>query len=145
MNGPILLVEDNDDDIFFFQRAMKRAELTHPLFSVKDGRQAINYLDGVGEFADRAQFPLPCLVVLDLKLPHVSGMEVLKWLRTESAVRGTIVIVFTSSHLETDIQGAYKLGANSFIVKPASADRMLQVVKTLFAYWLDVNSPPNAG
>jgi CheY-like chemotaxis protein len=140
MSAPILLVEDNDDDIFFFQRAMKRAALTHPLFVVKDGRQALEYLQGHGHFSDRAKFPVPSFIILDLQLPYLNGMEVLEWIRNQSAFPTAIVIIFTSSHLETEINRAYRLGANSFVVKPASADRLVQVVRQLFGYWLDVNT-----
>jgi CheY-like chemotaxis protein len=145
MSGPpVLLVEDNKDDVFFFQRAMKRAELLHPLFVVTSGRQAIEYLEGSGPYSDRAQYPIPLLIVLDLKLPQVNGLEVLEWLRTQPAYRSIIVIVFTSSQLESDIRRAYQLGANSFIVKPSSAERTLEVVKRLFSYWLDTNALPPA-
>ena len=118
MNGTILLVEDDENDVFFFERAMKLAGMSNPLHVAQDGRQAIDYLKAVSDYADRAEFPLPSLVLLDLKLPRVRGLDVLKWIRGQPEFQTMIVIVFTSSGLASDIDKAYRLGANSYMVNP---------------------------
>lgn len=142
MGRPILLVEDNEDDVFFFKRAMEKAGLQHPLRRVEDGQQAIDYLRGVGKYADRSQFPLPCLVLLDLKLPRVSGLEVVKWIREQPALQTLVVIILTSSHLDVDVRQAYRLGANSFLVKTSSANQLANMVRLIHEYWLELNLPP---
>ena len=143
MTGTILLVEDNEDDVLFLRRAMKLAGILHPLQVVRDGRQAIDYLEGSGAYKNRAEFPLPCLVLLDLKLPRVMGLDVLHWIRQQSRLEPLPIIVFTSSQEENDIQRAYRLGANSYLVKPSSADKLLELVKTFGIYWLQHNTPPS--
>lgn len=139
MNRTILLVEDDANDVFFMKRAMKLAGMLNPLQVVSDGRQAIHYLGGTGEHSDRAQFPLPCLVLLDLKLPHVMGLDVLKWMREQPELKTVIVLVFTSSKLPPDISKAYFLGANSYLVKPSSPEELPEMVRMIKQYWLELN------
>src|SRR3954469_23104638 len=93
----ILLVEDNDDDVFAMQRALRKAQITHPVHVVSDGQKAIDYLSGSGTYTDRSNYPLPSLVFLDLKLPYVGGFEVLTWLRAQPDLRHLAVVVLTSS------------------------------------------------
>src|SRR5687767_8215633 len=116
MNQTILLVEDDPNDVFFMQRAMRHAGILDPLQMASDGREAIHYLAGTGPLVDRAKFPLPTLVLLDLKLPHVMGLDVLKWMRAQPELRHIIVLVFTSSQLSPDVSKAYFFGANSYLV-----------------------------
>jgi CheY-like chemotaxis protein len=144
MNPTILLVEDDDNDVFFFKRAAKLAGLTNPLHVAQDGRQAIDYLKGTGACADRSRFPMPSLVLLDLKLPLVMGLEVLKWIRAQPELRAVIVIVFTSSRLAPDIDTAYRLGANSYVVKPSSPSELQPMLAVIKQYWLDLNEPSPA-
>ena len=139
----VLLVEDNPDDVLLIQRAFRKARLTHPLHQVGDGEEAINYLDGRGIYANRQQYPLPGLLLLDLKLPRKSGMEVLAWLKMQPGLSQLPVVVFTSSREDTDIQRAYELGANSYLVKPVSFDDLLEMVQTLGLYWLQFNERPD--
>ena len=139
MNRTILLVEDDPNDVFFMKRAMKLAGMLNPMHVVDDGRRAIHYLDGAGEYSDRARFPLPCLVLLDLKLPHVMGLDVLKWIREQPELRTVIVLVFTASKLPPDISKAYFLGANSYLVKPSEPDELIQMVTLIKHYWLELN------
>ena len=139
MNRIILLVEDDDNDVFFMKRAMKLAGISNPLHVASDGRQAIQYLGGSGEHSNRAKFPLPCLVLLDLKLPHVMGLDVLKWIREQPELKNVIVLVFTSSKLPPDISRAYALGANSYLVKPSSSAELPNMVGMIKRYWLDLN------
>ncbi len=139
----ILLVEDEENDVFFMQRALKKAAINNPLQIAHDGQEAINYLQGSGEFADRKKYPLPGLVLLDLKLPHVKGLDVLKWIRGYEEVQNIIVIILTSSKLQPDIDEAYRLGANAYLVKPATSDKLADMVTLIKQFWLDLNHPPS--
>jgi CheY-like chemotaxis protein len=139
LNQTILLVEDDANDVFFMKRAMKLAEVINPVQVASDGQQAIHYLAGTGEYSDRAKFPLPGLVLLDLKLPHVMGLDVLKWIRAQPELRTVIVLVFTSSQLAPDINKAYFLGANSYLVKPSKPEGLIEIVRQIKQYWLDLN------
>ncbi|PSR17150.1 two-component system response regulator [filamentous cyanobacterium CCP3] len=112
----ILLVEDNPKDVFLVQRAARRAGVTTPLQVVSDGDAALNYLSGVAPYGDRAAYPLPVLVLLDLKLPRRSGAEVLAWIRQQPRLRRLPVVVLTSSREYADINGIYDLGVNAYIL-----------------------------
>ena len=138
---PILQVEDDPNDVFFLQHAMKKAGVANPVHVATDGQQAIDYLRGVGKFADRKKFPLPCLVLLDLKLPHVMGLDVLKWIRQESGL-SLVVVLLTASAEEADIASAYRLGANGFLVKPSEAHKLVDIAKAVNDFWLTHNTLP---
>lgn len=139
MNQTVLLVEDDENDVFFMQRAFQDANILTPLNVVTDGRQAIEYISGKGEYSDRQKFPLPCLILLDLKLPYVLGLDVLKWLREHNEFDTIVVVVLTSSKQDADIEKAYQLGANSYLVKPPDADQLLEMVKRIKLYWMEIN------
>src|SRR5437764_14452402 len=117
----ILQVEDDPNDAYFFQHAMNKLNAANPVRVVTDGQEAIDYLSGTGKFADREQFPVPDLVLLDLKLPYVMGLDVLKWIR-EQPNTAPVVIILTASAEDEDIASAYRLGANAFLTKPSAAD-----------------------
>jgi len=136
---PILQIEDEENDILFLKLAAEKAGILKPVQVARDGREAIDYLAGNGKFADRDQYPLPCLVLLDLKLPQVPGMEVLKFIRSQPDLAAIIVVVFTSSDQDRDVEAAYRLGANSYIVKPASPKELLNLLGIIKSYWLRVN------
>ena len=136
MKTTVLLVEDNEDDIFFMRLAWEKAGVSHPLQVVQDGQQAVDYLAGVGKYADRQQFPLPCLVLLDWKLPYLMGVEVLKWIRSRSALKTLPVLVLTSSVQASDIDRAYRLGANAYLEKPSDAAKLADLVKLIKSFWL---------
>ena len=138
MNQTILLVEDEENDIFFMKRAAKKIGMLNPLQVAHDGQEAIDYLGGRGAYADRERFPLPGLVLLDLKLPRVMGLEVLKWIRQQAQLYGIVVVVLTSSNLGPDIDMAYRLGANSYLVKP-TPDKLSEMISAIKQYWLDLN------
>jgi len=138
-NRAILLVEDNEDDVFLMRRALKAAQISNPLQIVEDGKQAIDYLSGCGPYADRAQFPFPALVFLDLKLPIKGGLEVLDWIRKQPELDNLVVLVLTSSNEPSDLKRAYTLGANSYLVKPPTADQLLDLAKAFKWYWLEFN------
>lgn len=137
----ILLVEDEENDVAFMRYAMKSAGLAGHLKVVEDGGEAIAYLSGQGPFSDRAQFPLPVLIFLDLKLPKVMGMDVLKWIRERPEFDLTMVIVLTSSQQATDIREAYSAGTNSYLVKPSNPLDLGEVVRLAKRYWLELNQP----
>jgi len=141
MTTTILQVEDDPNDVYLFQHAMKKAGFTSPIQVASDGKQAIEYLDGKGKFADRKSFPLPGLVLLDLKLPYVMGLDVLKWIRQQPGV-ATVVVVLTASAQESDIASAYRLGANGYLIKPAEADKLQDMARAIKDFWLTQNTPP---
>jgi len=141
MTGTILLVEDEENDVFLMQRALNRAAVVNPVHVANDGREAIDYFRGAGKFADRKEFPLPGLVLLDLKLPYMKGLDVLKWIRQQPEV-ATIVILLGSSAAKADIAAAYRLGANGFLVKPPEASQLLNMIKAVKDFWLTHNTPP---
>jgi CheY-like chemotaxis protein len=132
---PILLVEDNEDDIFFMRRALKSAGIVHPLQVVNTGDLAIQYFRGEGQFASRVDHPLPCFVFLDLKLPKRSGIEVLQWIRTQSTSPGTVIVILTSSNEPKDVQMASEYGANAYLVKPATAPELLDMLQAVKNFW----------
>jgi len=133
------LVEDDENDVFFFKRAMKLAQWTDPLQVAHDGKQAIEYLSGSGPFSHRDEFPLPALLLLDLKLPYVNGLEVLKWIRDNPSLRQIAVIVLTSSREDIDVDRACQLGANAYVVKPAASEELVDLVKSIRAFWMEHN------
>jgi CheY-like chemotaxis protein len=139
MIGTILLVEDNEHDVFFMKRGMKTAEISNPLQVTQDGQEALDYLAGAGQYADRTRFPIPCLVLLDLKLPIKGGLEVLSWIRDQPAFRTLAVIVLTTSREPSDIETAYRLGANSYLVKPNDVTQLIDMVRAIKQYWLTFN------
>ena len=138
----MLLVEDDPNDILLIQRAFAKACLVNPLKVVRDGEEALNYLSGSGEFADRGRYPLPSLILLDLKLPRKSGLEILQWLRQQPALKHIPVIVLTSSKESNDVSRAYDLGANSYLVKPVGFEGLLELVKSIGMYWMILNKTP---
>ena len=133
---PILLVEDNQDDVFIMQRALRVGKITNPLQVVMDGREAISYLSGQDKYADRAQYPLPFIFFLDLKLPYVSGFDVLSWIRQQAALEDVVVVVLTSSGERRDQDQAYALGARSYLVKPPNAEGLSGIFESLQSHWL---------
>ena len=146
MNRSILVVEDDENDVMFVKMAMKRSGVTNPIQVVTDGQQALDYFQGSGKFANRSQFPIPYLVLLDLKLPFVMGLDVLAWIREQAELKSTIVIVLTSSRHTEDIRMAYQLGANAYLVKPADLDALEEMMRTLKGFWLTQNVPsPDCG
>jgi CheY-like chemotaxis protein len=137
--GPILLVEDNPDDVFFMRRAMTTAGIESPLHVVTDGTQAIEYLSGTGAFANRNAHPLPCVILLDLKLPGMGGLDVLAWMRGQPEFTTSVVIVLTTSREPRDVHEAYRLGANAYLVKPTSPAELAQVLSAIKTFWIDYN------
>jgi CheY-like chemotaxis protein len=142
MSAPILLVEDNPDDVLLLRRALTAAAVPAPVAVVRDGREARDYLAGDGIFANRVQHPLPVLMLLDLQLPHFSGFAVLEWLRAQPGLKRLPVIVLTSSREDRDVRTAYDLGANSYVVKPSGLVGLQDVARRVREYWLETNVRP---
>ncbi len=135
-NGVILIVEDRDDDVLLMRKAFEKALLTNPVQIVQDGEEAVAYLGGQGKYGSRAEYPLPVLVLLDLKLPRMDGFEVLSWIRQQDGIRGLPVIVLTSSTQINDVNRAYALGANSFFVKEIDFEQIVNLSTLIRHYWL---------
>lgn len=135
----VLLVEDDPADVALLERAFEKAGINASLKIAGDGEEAQAYLAGHGPFADRARFPLPNLVLLDIKMPRRSGMEVLEWIRKQKEFRSLPVVMLTSSRQAVNLRLAYDLGANSYLVKPVGFERLLETVRTFDAYWLQLN------
>ncbi len=139
----ILLVEDNPDDVLLIRRAFQKAGIGNPIVALDHGDEAVAYLDGLGSYSDRHRYPLPALMLLDLKLPRRSGLEVLAWVRQHEGLKRLPVVVLTSSRDEGDINQAYDLGANSYLVKPVAFDALLRLVRSVEGYWLMLNERPD--
>jgi len=133
-NSPILLVEDRGDDVFLVRRALDDARLITPIQVVFDGEQAIAYLDGEGKFADRSEYPMPELLLLDLKMPRIDGFEVLRWIGQQPHLSSIRIIVLTSSEDIRDVNLAYQLGAHAFLVKPIKPERFLHTLRCMKIY-----------
>jgi CheY-like chemotaxis protein len=140
----ILYVEDEETDVLLLRHVLSRAGITSLLKTVKDGRAARDYLAGHEPFADRRQYPLPSLVLLDLNLPYWSGFEVLEWLRQQPQLRRLPVVVFSSSSRPDDVARAYDAGANAYLVKPNALAELTVQVQALRDFWLLQNQFPPA-
>ncbi len=142
MNKAVLLVEDDDSDVLFMQMAMQAAGVENTLSVARDGREALAYLRGEGPYADRQQHPVPGLVLLDLRLPYVPGLKVLEWLRQQPAYAHLPVLILSSSDQDADVEAAYRLGANAYLVKPPLLGELEHIVRLIKKYWLEGDGPP---
>ena len=130
----ILVAEDDENDVFLIKRALHQAQFENPLAVVQTGEEAIAYLKGAAPYQDREKHPLPALVLLDLKMPRRDGFEVLAWIRQQPELNGLAVVVLTSSQESSDINRAYALGANSYLVKPANFLSLVEMINRLKEY-----------
>jgi CheY-like chemotaxis protein len=138
----ILLVEDNPSDIDLTKRALANANIANKVVVAEDGQEALDYLFGTGHYAGRDAAPLLAVVLLDLKLPKVDGLDVLRRIRADERTKRLPVVILTSSQEEQDIAAGYDLGANSYIRKPVDFLKFAEAIKTLGLYWLVLNEPP---
>ncbi|HEX2091700.1 MAG TPA: response regulator [Longimicrobiaceae bacterium] len=138
----ILLVEDDANDVLLIRHAFRKAGEDATIHVASDGDQAVAYLAGEGEFAERSRYPLPAFVLLDVKLPRRSGHEVLAWIRDQPVLRRIPVVMLTSSDVSSDRNRAYDLGANSYLVKPSGTTDRNEMVRLMGLYWLSLNRPP---
>jgi CheY-like chemotaxis protein len=141
-HAPILVVEDNENDVLLIRRTLERSGIPNPRHFVKSGEEAINYLVGVGPYANRERFPFPELVLLDLKLVQMDGFEVLKWVRAHPHFKDLRVVVLTSSSNIRDVNKAYQLGANSFLVKPLELENIASFFATIWIQLWKANNTP---
>ncbi|MBZ0092707.1 MAG: response regulator [Sulfuricellaceae bacterium] len=144
-NKIILLVEDNPDDETLTLRALKKSKILNEIVVARDGAEALDYLFGTGAFAGRDTSIQPQLILLDLKLPKVDGLEVLKRLRADPRTALLPVTVLTTSNEERDVVTSYQLGVNSYVRKPVDFDSFIEAVRQLGLYWLVLNTAPPAG
>ena len=140
----ILLIEDNPDDVELTLRALKKDDIANEVVVARDGEEALEYLMGTGKYTGRTVTDLPEVVLLDLKLPKVGGLEVLRAVRADPRTRLLPVVVLTSSSEEPDIITSYQLGANSYIRKPVDFDQFVDAIRQLGLYWLVLNQAPPA-
>ncbi len=138
----ILLAEDREDDVFLIRRAFQKGKISNPLYVVRDGEEAICYLAGIGKYSNRAEYPLPDLLLLDLKMPRADGFEVLRWVRGQPGLSALRIVVLTSSRDIRDVNQAYHLGANSFLVKPMDFDNFVETCRVVRDYWLKTSQAP---
>ena len=132
----ILLAEDDVNDALLVERALSRADIQNPVMVVRDGQEAIDYLKGKGPFADRKNFPLPTLALLDIKMPKKNGLEVLEWVRHNGGgLKLLPVVIMSSSSIQEDIDRAYQLGVNAYLVKPTAFDELVETLKTTTDFW----------
>jgi CheY-like chemotaxis protein len=141
--GTVLYVEDEENDVIFLRHAWKKAAVLNPIQTVEDGALALEYLSGSGKYGDRLQYPIPCMVLLDLKLPKVSGLEVLRWIRRESAHKTLPVVILSSSNQPMDTHQAQVEGANAYLVKPPTREGLLDMAAQLERFWLDRGETPS--
>jgi DNA-binding response OmpR family regulator len=141
--APIMLADDDETEAFLTTRAFEQAGIQNRLIVVSNGQAAIEYLAGKDHFANREAHPLPCLLLLDQKLPDRSGLEVLEWVRSQSSVCTLPVLVLSASDSDGDVQAAYLVGANGYLVKPTKFEDMLAMARAIKEYWLTVNRGPS--
>ena len=139
----VLLVEDDPADARLVQRAFNKIGLQVPMFRLGNGDDAVAYLNGDPPYENRAAFPMPAVILLDIKLPRRSGLEVLQWVRSrKNAVRRIPVVIFTSSRHVSDINTAYESGANSYLAKPETSSQLLAIAEAFKTYWIQLNEQP---
>ena len=140
MKGPILLVEDDENDIFFMTDAFKKAGINQVKFA-RNGKEALAYLRNASDGPDRAAFPMPDLVMLDMKLPYIMGLDVLKCIRQDMSL-SVVVVILSASREAADVSAAYRLGANAYLVKPSDTQKLAEMVKCVKDFWLGLNVLP---
>jgi len=140
----LLVAEDNAHDVFLLKRAFVKAGIDVPMHVVNDGQEAVDYLTGEERFANRKEFPLPTLLVLDLKMPRLSGFDVIRWVREHEGLRRLPILVLSSSGLGKDINRAYDLGANSYLLKPSRFEDLEILAEDVERYWFQRNCGPES-
>lgn len=138
----ILLVEDNPDDVKITERALQKGKVLNRLYIARDGQEAIDFLFNKGEYADPQKAPRPGLILLDINLPKVNGIDVLKKVKADEKLRRIPIIMLTVSKRDEDIVRSYDLGVNSYIIKPVEFDKFVETIKNIELYWLLTNIPP---
>lgn len=132
-----MLVDDDSNDIVLMQHAFASVGLKNPVAILRDGEEAIRYLEGAGEFCDRTRHPIPCMMLIDFKMPKLDGIEVTRWVRDHPLFKKLIVIMISSSGLHPDIECAYEAGVNCYVTKPHDLDERINLIRGLKNWWLD--------
>ncbi len=138
----ILLIEDLENDVFFVQEATRRGGAGHTVYAVPDGQEAIRYLRGEAQYSDRQKYPLPNVILTDLKMPRMNGFEFISWVRAHPECSVIPTIVYTSSDQDRDVKEAYRLGANAYMTKPHDLNEMVDLLRTLCEFWSRCECPP---
>jgi CheY-like chemotaxis protein len=138
----ILVAEDNENDVFLLQHALKKTNFDNPVRFVADGEEVMAYLEGEGRFADRAEHPFPGLLLMDIKMPRLDGLETLALIRNHPRYKRLVVIILTSSNREQDVNRAFDLRANSYLVKPGKPEMLVGMLGQIRGYWLGLNHFP---
>jgi CheY-like chemotaxis protein len=138
----ILLVEDDVSDVTLLKRGFDKVGVLNPIVHLKDGDDALAYLAGVGQYVERDKFPLPALILLDIKMPRMTGLQLLQWMRSHRDLRRIPVVVLTSNEDLTTVNAAYDAGANSYLVKPGDQASITKMVHAIRGYWIELNQPP---
>ncbi len=136
INPTILYVDDDDNDVLLLKHALRCAKLSFDVQVVSDPEKAAAYLGGQGIYSDRQRYPLPAMVLLDLKMPRMHGLEILAWIRNQPRFRHLVVIVLTASNHAPEVNRAYELGANSYLIKPVELAELVQIVRGMSTYWM---------
>lgn len=136
MNALILIIEDSEDDVRLLKRTVAQAGVTYPVFAVKSGSEAINYLTGGGENADNVRFPLPRIIFLDLKMPPPDSMEILRWKQTQPHLQNILWVVLSSLDSSKAIKDAYEAGATTFLTKPVQTNDLTNLIQTFRQFWI---------
>lgn len=142
MGQTVLVADDDENDIKLLARAFQKAGIDTPLRVVRDGEEAIHYLHGDKPFGDRDSFPIPTLLLMDLKMPRRDGFQVLEWVRRQAGLKRMLIVIMSSSDEPQDIDRAYDLGANSFLKKPNDFSSLTKLTQKLHDYWLETNLCP---
>jgi len=140
--GVVLLADDREDDVILVREGFAHAGLNNPIYVVRDGEETIQYLGGMEKYADREKFPIPDLLLLDLKMPRIDGFEVLAWIRSQPDINTLRVVVLTSSADVHDVNKAYRLGANSFLVKPMEFKDYSTLSRIMAKFWFELSQTP---
>jgi CheY-like chemotaxis protein len=138
----ILLVEDETTDATLLTNAFEKARVANPVIHLTNGDDVLLYLAGKGAYEDRMKYPLPAVILLDLKLPGATGMQILQWMRVQGEIRRIPVVVLTADDNPKTVDAAYDLGANSYLVKPGNATDVARMVQSIQQYWVKLNEPP---
>lgn len=138
----ILMADDDEDDVLLTQKALQKGKLLNDLYSVRDGEELLDYLFRRGEYSDATQTPRPGLILLDLNMPRKDGREALKEIKSHAEFRDIPIVVFTTSKAEEDIYRSYQLGVNSFITKPVTFEKLIEVMQMLGKYWFEIVTLP---
>ena len=138
----ILIAEDDPNDVILLELAIRKNGITNPVHVVRDGEEAVEYLEGRGRYSDRAKYPFPGVIISDVKMPRRDGLEVIEWVRSHPCCSVIPIVMLSGSRIEHDVVSAYKLGANSYFTKPTTLDELAELIRLAFDYWSRCERPP---